>query len=232
MAESLLRQLFVIVLVVSLAACALPPKTVEPQVVDTFPTDWLTASAEPVALNADASSIDIRVYRAGRLANLGHDHAIEVTGLTGELRRFFDGAAVADLRFSPDALRVDDPAARARAGEGFEQPLDERAIVGTRRNMLGEKVLDAENWPEVRVLARIPSLDAGAAKARVYFSLRGNGRLIQVPVRIENRNDAIQVHGRLDLQQSAFGIEPFSIFGGALGVRDTVEIEFVIAGEA
>ena len=231
MAESLLRQLFVIALAVSLAACALPPKVVEPQAVDAFPADWLTAPGESVVLNADASRIDIRVYRAGRLASLGHDHAIEVTGLTGELRRFADGA-VADLRFRPDALRVDDPAARARAGEGFEQAPDERAIAGTRRNMLGEKVLDAENWPEIRVLAKIPSLDAGAAKARVYFSLRGNGRLMQVPVRIENRNDAIRVHGRLDLQQSAFGIEPFSVFGGALAVRDTVEIEFVIAGEA
>ena len=231
MVESMLRQLFMIALAVSLAACALPPKTVEPQAVDAFPADWLTAPGESVALNADASRIDIRVYRAGRLANLGHNHAIEVTGLTGELRRLNSDAAVADLRFRPDALRVDDPGARARAGEGFEQPPDERAIAGTRRNMLGEKVLDAENWPEIRVLARIPSLDTGDAEAQIYFSLRGNGRLMQVPVRIENRNDAIRVHGRLDLQQSAFGIEPFSVFGGALAVRDTVEIEFVIAGE-
>ncbi len=228
----MLKRVFVIALAVLLAACAVPPKTVEPQKDAAFPTDWLTDPGDSVALNAAASRIDIRVYRAGRLANLGHNHAIEVTGLTGELRRFADGAAVADLRFRPDALRIDDPAARARAGEGFEQVPDERAIAGTRRNMLGERVLDAGNWPVIRVLARVASLDVGAAEARVYFSLRGNGRLMQVPVRIENRNGAIRVQGRLDVRQSVFGMEPFSVFGGALAVRDTVEIEFVITADS
>ena len=229
MVERMPRRLFLAVLLVALASCAVPPETVEPQA-DAPPLDWLTAPGESVPLDTAASRIDIRVYRAGRLASLGHNHAIEVTGLEGRLWRLGDGGGLADLRIRPDRLRVDDAAARARAGPAFEQMPDARAIAGTRRNMLGEQVLDAANWPEIRVLARVPTLAVGSTNAEVYFSLRGNGRLMTVPVRIEQDTRRLRVSGNVSLQQSAFGITPFSVFGGALAVRDTVELEFVIGG--
>jgi hypothetical protein len=38
------------------------------------------------------------------------------------------------------------------------------------------------------------------------------------------------VNGRVTLEQSNFGIVPFSILGGALQVQDRVDVRFVIHG--
>ncbi len=197
---------------------------------DPVPQGWLAEAAEVVPLDRNRSRIAVRVYRAGRLARLGHNHLVEVTELDGELRALPSGGGVARLVFRPDRLRVDDPAARARAGEAFAQMPDTAAIEGTRSNMLGPQVLDAAGWPQVRVLARIDDLGAAQPQAEVHLSLRGVGRRYRLPVTVERTTGAVSVSGSLKMKQSDFGVVPFSVMGGALQVRDVLEIDFRVAG--
>jgi len=194
------------------------------------PQAWLTEAATAVPLDGERSQILVRVYRTGRLARLGHNHAIEVVDLTGELKSLSAGGGLARLRFRPEQLRVDDPAARARAGDAFAQLPDDGAIEGTRRNMLGPQVLDAEAWPEVGVLARIDDLSAARPEAQIHLSLRGVGRLYRMPVLVQSLPGEIRVSGSLQIKQSDYGITPFSVMGGALQVRDTLDVDFRIVG--
>ena len=194
------------------------------------PQEWLAEAAKVVPLDGARSQILVRIYRSGRLARLGHNHAIEVADLTGELMGLSAGGGLARLRFRPDQLRVDDPAARARAGEAFSQLPDDGAVEGTRRNMLGPEVLDAEAWPEVGVLARIDDLNAARPEAEIHLSLRGVGRLYRVPVLIQTVTGGISVSGSLQIKQSDYGITPFSVMGGALQVRDMLDVDFRIVG--
>jgi hypothetical protein len=191
---------------------------------------WLVAPGRNSALDASRSLVTIRVYRAGRLARLGHNHVIEVLDLRGGLRRLDSGGAAAELRFRPDRMRVDHPAARARSGDAFASTPDADAIAATRRNLLGKQVLDAQTWPEVSVLARVADLSAETATADLHFSVRGFGRRYQVPVVIERGGEGVTVSGTLRLRQSELGLEPFSVLGGALQVRDEIEVDFRIAG--
>jgi hypothetical protein len=47
-------------------------------------------------------------------------------------------------------------------------------------------------------------------------------------VQIERTAGQLMANGRVTLEQSKFGIVPFSILGGALQVQDRVDVRFVI----
>lgn len=150
--------------------------------------------------------------------------------MRGRLLRLQRGGGLADLVFRVDRLRVDGAAARMRAGAGFERMPDERAVAGTRRNMLGAAVLDAQRWPEVRVLARVADLSGAQAQAEILLNVRGVERLYRAPASIEVTADGIRLSGSLVVRQSDFGITPFAVFGGALRVRDDIRADFVVVG--
>jgi hypothetical protein len=213
-----------------LGGCALPPSP-EPEIHgEPAPRAWLAEPGEPLALDAGRSRISLRVYRAGRLARLGHNHVVEASAPAGEFRRLADGGGLAQLRIDPRRLRVDDPAARARYGEAFAQMPDAEAVAGTRQNMLGPAVLDAAAWPQITVLARIDDLAAARPVAELHLTLRGVGRRYRVPVSVRVEQGVFEVRGALSLRQSDFGIAPFAVLGGALKVRDAVDVDFVLVG--
>lgn len=223
--------------VVLYAGCAVVPESgvrapLPPQPLsgEPRPQGWLDEPGRAWALDRDHSTVALRVYRSGRLARLGHNHVIEVRDLDGSLIRLDSGGGVADLRFRPDRLWVDDPQARARYGEPFAGMPDPKAVEGTRRNLLGAEVLDADNWPHVAVLARIDRLAPGPATVELHLSLRGTGRRYRVPVSIEDVAGGVSVSGSFLLRQTDLGIIPFSVLAGALVVRDEIEVDFRIVG--
>lgn len=185
---------------------------------------------ETFAVDGARSRVVAQVYRAGRLASLGHNHVVEARMLGGLLLRSGDGSGYAALTIPVGALRVDDPQARAAAGAGFERQPDADAVKGTHANMLGPRVLDADRWPHVLVRARIDRLAAGAAPATVALTLRGVERRYEVPLTVTWRAGDPVVSGTLQLRQSDFGITPFSVLGGALQVADEVRVDFLVVG--
>jgi hypothetical protein len=55
-------------------------------------------------------------------------------------------------------------------------------------------------------------------------------RSFPVTVELERDADRLRVSGSFDVLQSDFGIRPFSVFGGALSVRDRLDIRFSLEG--
>lgn len=180
-------------------------------------------------IDADRSSVTLRVYRAGRLARLGHNHVITSVTETGQV---WSGgppeSSGFELQVAVADLVVDDPAARAAAGPDFPGEVPEAARDGTRNNMLRPEVLDGERYP--LILVRADSLggtwEQPTVTARV--TLRDQMRSIEVPLAIERSPDAIVARGAFRVLQSDFGITPFSIGGGAIAVADAVEVAFEI----
>ncbi len=180
-------------------------------------------------IDAGRSLVTLRVYRAGRLAKLGHNHVITSTSESG--RAWTNGAPATsgfEVRVAVNDLIVDDPAARADAGPDFPGELSEAAREGTRTNMLRAEVLDGARHPEIVV--RAGSLggtwDQPAVAASV--TLKGQTRLLDVPIAIVRTDDAIVARGAFTVLQSEFGITPFSIGGGAIAVADAVDVSFEI----
>ena len=180
-------------------------------------------------IDPDLSSVTLRVYRAGRLAKLGHNHVITSANETGHVWTSGTPANSGfDVRVAVTEFVVNDPAARAAAGPDFPGELPEAAREGTRNNMLRAEVLDGQHYPEIVV--RADSLggtwDQPTVAARV--TLKDQTRSIDVPLGIVRTDEAIVARGAFRILQSDFGITPFSIGGGAIAVADAVDVSFEI----
>jgi hypothetical protein len=168
------------------------------------------------------SLVVIEVRRAGSLARLGHDHVVASHEVGGYVA---PDEGRADLYVELGRMAVDEAA--LRAGAGFDTQPSESDIEGTRANML-VRVLEADRFPFA--LIRVSGVDASRPEAAmsVAITLHGVTRALQAPGRIDAGADLIDVSGRLSFDQTDFGITPYSVLGGAIAVRNGVDLRFRI----
>ena len=198
---------------------AAPPKPARiPDLDAAYYRDAVQRGAKVYGSEPGDSLFVVRVYRAGRLAKLGHDHVVS----TRDPRGFIDAdQGRGDFYVAAESLTVDDPAQRAAAG--FESTPSESDIAGTRSNML-EKVLEADRFPFV--VLRVRAAEQGMLQGEL--TLHGVTRPLRIPVKIDAGAERIEVSGSFAINQTDFGIEPLSVLGGALAVRDRLELSFTI----
>lgn len=207
-----------------LAACAplppVPPAGAElPSQAARYRT--LAAQGQPILdINGAQSLISIRVGSSGVLGHLGHEHIVASRSLSGSVA---PQAGLADCQFRLDQLSVDEPVLRAAAG--FDSNPTPDAIAGTRYNMLN-KVLDAEQFPLVLLHITRRSSDH---LLTLELTLHGVTRSMALPAVIDSSADGgLVISGDLQLDQSDFGLTPYSVLGGAIAVRDRLEMHFRI----
>lgn len=213
-----------VVLAIGLAACGPPPLPPGAAPAGQLPAGFpeahyrqSQARGRPVLqVDPERSLAVIEVRRAGPLARLGHDHVVASHDLGGYVA---PEEGRADLFLALDRLVVDEPGLRAEAG--LDTQPSREAVEGTRRNML-EKVLETERFPFI--LIRAARKDGETL--RLAVTLHGTTREMDLPVRIESSPGSMTVSGRFSINQSDFGITPFSVLGGALQVRDQVDLRF------
>jgi hypothetical protein len=202
----------------------------------------------PYDIVADESLLTIRVYRGGTLASAGHNHLIAAHAMTGaiyvpaELMRTSFEAHIPVAAFT-----VDEAALRAQEHSAdFPPEVPDAAREGTRRNMLGEALLDSERNPQI-VLRSVRLESAGqpaagtcsqaggearAVLARVQTTVRGQVRTISVPVCYRLAAGTVIVSGEAPLRQSDIGLTPFSALLGALQVQDEMRVRFRLVARA
>jgi polyisoprenoid-binding protein YceI len=185
------------------------------------PASYRAAAASGAAVytvDQDASLIAVTVRRAGLMARLGHEHVVASHTLAGYAA---PGLGRADLAFRLDALTVDEPHLLRDAGIAT-QPSPE-AVAGTRGNMLGP-VLDAERYPVVNLHVERPD-DSGL---HVAVTLHGVTRWMDLPAAVQVDPATVVADGTARLQQTDFGIVPFSVGAGLLAVGDELEVRYRI----
>lgn len=202
-----------------------PAETLEQEPAD-FPGELYRAGitrGEPVfRIDPARSLVVIEVHRAGSLARVGHDHIVashDVQGYAAPDR------GRADLYVPLGPLVVDEPALRAEAH--FDTQPSEADIAGTRENML-RRVLEVDRYPFALVSVNGVAPGAGDPDVDVALALHGMTHTTRIPLRIESQGDEIIVTGSLAMQQTDFGIVPFSILGGAIQVANEVDLRFRI----
>jgi hypothetical protein len=185
---------------------------------------------QPFDVVPTESHLTVLVYRAGPLAALGHDHVIACRCLAGTLYLPRDPRRASfDLRVAVAQFIVDDPAARAsQHSADFPPDVPESARQGTRHNMLGEALLNAAKYPYIglRSAGLRPSSDRedNDIVADVLVQVAGQVHLISVPLHYAIGTDEIVVTGEFPLRQTDLGLTPFTVAGGALRVRNGIEV--------
>lgn len=179
-------------------------------------------------IDQENSFVWIYVYRAGFMNALGHDHLISTSVLNGSLTYTPPPELGGSFKLTipVDTLVVDDRKQRSLAGEQFSDPVPGDARAGTRRNMLSEKVLDAARYPDIAVDGRWLEGPLTHGSVAVTIAMRGTQRKLALPVSIEMQNDKLIAAGIFRLSQTAIGITPLSILGGALKVADGLDVQY------
>jgi len=211
-----------------LAGCAPPVRERAPAAAPPadFPEGYYRealAQGRPVfRVDSLESLVVIEVRRAGSLARLGHDHVVASHEVGGYVA---PDEGRADLYVQLERLEVDEAALRAEAG--FDTQPTQLDIDGTRANML-EKVLETDKFPFA--LIRVSGVGARerSVTLSVAITLHGITKALQVPSQVEADAELISVTGRFSFDQTDFGITPYSLLGGAIAVRNGVDLRFRI----
>jgi hypothetical protein len=231
------RTLILLGVFVLLSGCSQGPVARLPGQTDApadFPADpFPGATGARFKVLPSESMVQIKVFRAGRLARLGHNHVISSRYLGGEVLVSDDLAqSRASLYLPVASMVVDDPLFRQEAGEGFEYPLSEQDREATRANMLGERLLNAVSHPYVyiRVLG-LQEAEEGLS-ATVELTVLDKQLSRQVPVEFSRTACAMSVRSSFELRHAEIGLEAFSVLGGALQVQDMIQVEVDVLGKS
>jgi polyisoprenoid-binding protein YceI len=183
---------------------------------------------------AHDSLLIVLVYRGGALALAGHNHVVASHDLAGTLYVPDDLTATSfELHVPLQSLTVDETPLRAREGADFPADVADSAREGTRHNMLGPAVLDADHYPQIVLRADgLASLQADHAVAHVRVDIRGQAHFIDAPLRFERDGAQVVVDGELTVKQTDLGLTPFSALLGALQVLDEMRIRFRLVARA
>jgi len=166
----------------------------------------------PKVVDTEKSVLTLRVFKAGFLSafGAGHDHEIRAPIEQG---RFTEENPSVELAIDARQLRVMDPGVSDK----------ERAEV--QETMLGPKVLDSQNYPEIRFRSRrVQQLGEGKWLVEGELTLHGQTR----PIKADVAGGAGRYRGSAELKQKDFGITPVTIAGGAVKVKNEVRVEFEI----
>ena len=171
----------------------------------------------PHQLGADHGRIVIRTFRDGLASQAGHDLTIELTRWTGELS-VADGGAPTGLD-----VRMDLGSMVVRDGTGGLKPLtdrDKREIAVNAR-----KVLGTDRSPEATFSARTFEPADGGGVIAGDLTLAGTTRPVWLEI---SQPGPGRYRATTSVQQTKFGIKPYSAFLGSLKVRDSVDVEIEV----
>jgi polyisoprenoid-binding protein YceI len=160
------------------------------------------------AIDTAKSVMTVRVYKAGALSVLGHDHEIAapIAGGTADTHHV-------ELRVRAGALRVRDAKGSDKDHEKIQQ------------TMAGPDVLDVARHPDIVFKSSaVEKVNEGSWRVRGNLSLHGETR--PVAVEVSEKEGHYVGHSLLSLAE--FGIKPVKVAGGTVRVKDEIRIEFNI----
>jgi len=179
-----------------------------------------------------------RVYVFVDKSGFGHQHAVEGRLRSGHISL---GAAskAGKLVFEMASFYADTAAARRYLRlAGQVSASTQRKVTA---NMLGPRVLDVRHYPtavfDINSALPIGVRDAqGRTRYRLsgLFTLHGVRRPLTVDAYAKPEGGAVRLRGSFYLRQTDYGIKPFSMAFGALGVANQLAVygDLVLAGPA
>jgi len=190
-------------------------------------------SGERYVVDPAQSDFHWLVYKAGAFSRFGHNHTIAVGDLSGNVLINRDDLAKSqfDLQFGVGQLVVDDPALRSTLGEDFSSVPKPDDIAGTRKNMLSERVLDGEKYPQIKITGIGPAGGGDMQELAVKVEMLGRVIDLKVPTKVTIEGDQLRATGKFELNHADLGMQPFSVMAGALQVGEKLSFTYDIRAQ-
>jgi hypothetical protein len=223
------RVPMVLIVVAALSGCPAPRRPEVPPTAPTAPAaparDYSGARAYHV-LPAE-SLVRILAYRGGTLASAGHNHLIVSRNVSGDVyiheqvpRSGFE------LLMPVASLEIDPPDLRKEEGADFASEVSDSARQGTRKNMLGPALLDAEHFPEIRLSAVAAEGVRESPLVTVRIAVTDRQHELKLPVAVQHEGERLFATGEFKVKQTDLGLTPFTALMGAMQVQDELTIKF------
>jgi polyisoprenoid-binding protein YceI len=164
-------------------------------------------------IDTQRSILTVHVFKAGMFSTFGHEHNVRALIQNGA----FDESK-GTVEFAVDA----------RTMEIRDADVSDKDRAEIQKTMLGPKVLDSEQFHEIRFHSTQIS-PAGENKWTVQGDLTLHGKTH--PVKVEAERQGEKFRGSARLRQTEFGITPVTVAGGAVKVKDEVQVEFEVFGK-
>lgn len=171
--------------------------------------------AHAADLDLAASKITVHVDKSGLFSAFAHNHVISAPLASGHLDV---QARTIELKFHSQEMKVLDPDASD----------SDRANIET--TMKSSQVLDTAHFPEITFVSTSVEVPAAESAAPTHYTVHGNLTLHGVtrPIDMNVSFSAGHYTGKVTLKQTDFSITPVKIAGGAVRVKDPIEIVFEI----
>lgn len=176
----------------------------------------MNAMSGAFSLGPDAGRLLVRTGRTGLGSRAGHDLTLEVTRWEGtaHLESVEPAAGSVEVTAWVDSLEV-------REGTGGLKPLTD----GDRRDIkknITDKILRADRHPTIEF--RSTAVEGDSAALTVQGELTIGGETHPATLHATLVDDRLT--GKATVQQSQWGIKPYTGFFGALKLKDDVEVAF------
>jgi polyisoprenoid-binding protein YceI len=168
-------------------------------------------TARPI--DAANSTVTVSAYKTGLFSFAGHDHTVSAPIASGTLD---EGKRTIEFTIQTKELKVLDP------GES------DKNRVEIRTTMLSDKLLDAEKYPAITFRSTdVRQLTPATFDVRGDLTLHGISR----PIAMNVTKNGGRYTGVTKLKQTDFGMEPVSVAGGTVKVKDEVKIEVSLSAK-
>jgi polyisoprenoid-binding protein YceI len=166
--------------------------------------------AQDLAIDVAKSTITIHVGKAGLLSAAGHEHWITAPITSGMVN---ESAPRVEFTVEAAKMRVKpDPKVDAKTEAQIQKDME-------------DMTLDIAHFREIKFQStRIEKAADGEWVVNGSLSLHG----VVKPVNLHVRREGGAYTGRTVLKQTDFDIKPISVGGGAIKVKNEIEIEFQI----
>jgi polyisoprenoid-binding protein YceI len=203
-----------------------PPASEQRRIPGQMPPDK-PHEGRPYDIASGDSLLTLLVFRGGALAKAGHNHVIASHALSGTLYVPVDLVRTTfEVHVPVTELTIDEASLRAQQNDPeFPPDVPDSAKEGTRKNMLGSALLDAEHYPDIVLQSSSLEEVPHGWLAHVTVTVRDHTTSIAVPVQYEAHGGEIVVSGQFPLKQSDLGLTPFSALLGALQVVDEMKVK-------
>jgi polyisoprenoid-binding protein YceI len=165
--------------------------------------------AQERSIDTARSKLTVRAFKSGLFSGFADNHEIQAPMTSGVIDE-----AAGRVKFTVESgkMKVLDPQMKPAR----RQEVQDR--------MLGPEVLDSTRFPEITFESS--SVEHSGDSYVVHGKLLLHG--VTKPVDVNVRSEGGAYRGTCTLKQHEFGIEPISIAGGTVKVKDELKIEFDI----
>jgi len=172
-------------------------------------------------LDKTSSKFTVQAFASGMLSALGHSPTIAIRDFSGEATWDPNAQAQSSLRLQirADSLEVVDDI----------KSKDRREMERT----MNQEVLESAKYPAIIFEGTAISanqIGEGRYQVKVNgnLSLHGVTRSLTVPGQLSILGDMFRASGEFPLSQASYGIQPVSVAGGTLKLKDELKFKFDI----